>query len=285
MNRRDSLAVFGAAMLGATTPGTAAAAPAKNAPPPFDLSNPRDIARIYRRLAWIDGDGFGIWWLKGRRYVAVPPTYIPFWDMLIGSLFTIRSLDADTYAVTSMSTTFYTDIATGALLDTFHHPVTGKDVKVVPLNPKPITQQYGIHGQMLETPMNSMPGTTATRNSEPGPAFIEGDDIWLRNDVSARLVPTDVTRQALQVEDLTTYFGTLKDVANPKLREVPAGQVFTDLLNFPAWLEMGDRNGHFFSRCFGRKVFSTGAMPADWQRLMAERHPEILRDPLAALHA
>jgi hypothetical protein len=48
---------------------------------------------------------------------------------------------------------------------------------------------------------------------------------------------------------------------------------------------MGDRNGHFFSRCFGRKVFSTGAMPADWQRLMAEHYPEMLRDPLAALHA
>ena len=46
---------------------------------------------------------------------------------------------------------------------------------------------------------------------------------------------------------------------------------------------MGDRNGHYFSRCFGRKVFSAAAMPADWQRLMAVRHPDILRDPKAAL--
>jgi hypothetical protein len=105
----------------------------------------------------------------------------------------------------------------------------------------------------------------------------------VRSDNSARIVPTDVTRQAFQVEDLSTYFGSLKDVANPAEKAIPAGQVFTDLLNFPGWLEMGDRNGHFFSRCFGRKVFSTGAMPQDWQRLMAEHYPEMLRDPLAAL--
>jgi hypothetical protein len=122
-----------------------------------------------------------------------------------------------------------------------------------------------------------------TQTSEPGPAYIEGDDIWLRSDFSARVIPTDDTRRPFQVEDLSTFFGSLKDVANPAAKAVPAGQTFTDLLNYPGWLEMGDRNGHFFSRCFGRKVFSTPAMPEDWQRLMAERYPQILKDPQAAL--
>jgi hypothetical protein len=242
------------------------------------------VAHAFRKLAYVAGEGFGIWWLKGRRYAAVPPVYTPFWDMLIGTLFHVRDLDADTYAVTTLATSFYTDIHTGELLETFHNPVTGKDQKVTFLALKPVEQHYGLHGQMVETAMNSMPGSASTRSAEPGPLFIEGDDVWIRADNSFRAVPADVTRQAFQVEDLSTYFGSLRDLANPALKAMPAGQVFTDLLNYPAWLEMGDRNGHFFSRCFGRKVFSTGAMPKDWQRLMAEHHPEILKDPLGALH-
>jgi hypothetical protein len=283
MNRRDTFALS-AGLLGAAalaSPSSARTrAPARQN---FNLQDPLDVGRMFRRLAFVDGAGFGIWWLKGRRYCAVPPNYIPMWDMLLGQLFTVRDLGEDSWSVTSMSTTFYTDIATGELISAFHNPVTGKDLVAPALVPRASERRYGPQGQTLETSLSPIPGTTATHSTEPGPAFIEGDDVWLRSDNSTRAVPTDVTRQVLQVEDLTTYFGSLADVSNPDARAIPAGQVFTDLLNYPAWLEMGDRNGHFFSRCFGRKVFSTAAMPADWQRLMAKHHPEILRDPLAAL--
>lgn len=283
MNRRDTLAMLGTGMLMTATgaPAPAASGRADTRRLTLDAGDPRDLALIFRRLAWAPGEGFGIWWLKGRRYAAVPPTYVAFWDMLIGTIFTVRDLDAETYAVRSLTTTFYTDIASGALLDMFHNPVTGRDVKVTYPPPRPSDQRFGLHGRMDDPP--SIPGTSSSRSVEPGPAFIEGDDVWLRADFAARAVPTDVTRPAFQVEDLSTYFGALKDVADPAAIDVPAGQVFTDLLNYPAWLEMGDRSGHFFSRCFGRKVFSADAMPADWKRLMAEHHPDILKDPRAAL--
>jgi hypothetical protein len=281
MNRRDTIALLGAGLVG----GSAAADAAQRRPSrpqrTVDPANPRDLAMIFRKLAWVDGEGFGLWWLKGRRYAAVPPTYIPFWDMLIGTLFTVRDVDADTYAVTSLTTTFYTDIQSGALLDTFQNPVTGKDVKVNYQPPHPSEQRYGLQGRLDIPP--AMPGTTATHTYAPGPAFVEGDDVWVRADFAARAVPTDTTRPALQFEDLTMYFGSFGDVADPAAKAIPAGQVFTDLLNYPAWLEMGDRSGHYFSRCFGRKVFTTDAMPPDWKRLMSEHHPDILKDPRAAL--
>ena len=283
MNRRESIGLMGLALMQSAA-SVRAAPPNPSLPKaaePLDTTSAQGIARVYRKLAWIAGEGFGIWWLKGRRYCAVPPTYLPFWDMLIGTLFEVRDVDAETYAVTTLTTTFYTDIATGALLETFHNPGTGKDQKVPYQTPHPSEQRYGVHGRMDEPA--GIPGTVTTRSGEPGPIFIEGDDIWLRSDFSARALPSDTTRPAFQVEDLSTYFGSLQAVANPAARAVPAGQVFTDLLNYPAWLEMGDRNGHFFSRCFGRKVFSAAAMPADWRRLMAEHHPQLLEDPRGAL--
>jgi hypothetical protein len=283
MNRRETIAMLGAGLAGASAAGAASRSRPGRTLRTVDPSNPQDLAMIYRKLAWIDGEGFGLWWLKGRRFAAVPPTYIPFWDMLLGTLFSVRGLGADTYAVTTLTTTFYTDIQSGALLETFHNPVTGRDVKVNYPAAQPAEHRYGLEGRLDDSP--EIPGTSATRYSSLGPAFVEGDDVWVRADFAARAVPTDPTRQAFQVEDLPIYFGSFEDIADPAARAVPAGQVFTDLLNYPAWLEMGDRNGHYFSRCFGRKVFAIDAMPQDWRRLMSEKHPDILKDPRAALRA
>ncbi len=281
MNRRDSLGILGSALVAG-----AAIAPsdteARKATPQLNLNpaDPADLAMIHRKLAWSLDESVGFWWLKGIRYAALPPTYTPFWNMLIGTIFTVRDVDAETYAVTTVTTTFYTDLATGELLETFKNPITGKQVKVNYAPTKANTRHFNRSGEVERT---SMPGMTTTSSSAPGPAWIEGDDVWVRSDMSFRAVPTDLTRKAFQVEDLSTYFGSLRDVADPKKKAIPTGQVFSDLLNFPGWLEMADRNGHYFSRCFGRKVFSAAEMPQDWQKLMAARHPDILRDPKAAL--
>jgi hypothetical protein len=106
MNRRETIAMLGAGVLGAATSGVEAKSHPTQALQKLDTANPRDIALIYRKLSWVAGDGFGIWWLKGRRYCAVPPTYVPFWDMLIGTLFKVRDIDADTYSVVTLTTTF-----------------------------------------------------------------------------------------------------------------------------------------------------------------------------------
>ena len=281
MNRRDSLGILGSALVAGAALAPAVAE-ARKPTPQLDLNpaDPADLAMIHRKLAWSLDESVGFWWLKGMRYAALPPNYTPFWNMLIGTIFTVRDVDAETYAVTTVTTTFYTDIASGELLETFKNPITGKTVKVNYAPTKPNTRRFNRSGEVEHM---SMPGMTTTSSSAPGPAWIEGDDVWVRSDMSFRAVPADLTRKAFQVEDLSTYFGSLRDVADPRKKAIPAGQVFSDLLNFPGWLEMADRNGHYFSRCFGRKVFSATQMPQDWQRLMASRHPDILRDPKAAL--
>ena len=286
MNRRDTLGLLGSSAIGAAALGTltgspdAAAATAAGNLTTLNPANADDLALIHRKLAWSMDETVGFWWLKGRRYAAFAPSYTPLWDMLIGTIFIAKDLGSDGFSLTTITTTFYSDINTGQLLENFHNPLTGKDLKVPYATPKASTEKYSTRGIPAE---RKLPGTTMSRYTEPGPAWIEGNDVWVRSDVAFRAAPDDPMKKTFVVEDLSTYFGSLKDVANPKLKAVPAGQVFTDVLNYPAWLEMGDRNGHFFSRCFGRKVFKQSEMPQDWQRLMAERYPAIAKDPQAAL--
>ena len=279
MNRRQTLRVIGSGVMGVAIGHGAALARTRPPLPPPDLTDPVQVANIYRKLAWSMDGGIGFWWLKGMRYAALPPRYTPFWNMLIGTLFKVRDIDAETYAVTTITTTFYTDLVSGELLESFKNPITGKTNKIPYAEPRPREQKFNRQGAIYDS---SPPGTTTTRVAQPGPAWIEGDDVWLRSDMASRAVPDDPTRRAFQVEDLSTYFGSWREVADAARKAIPAGQVFTDLLNFPGWLEMGDRNGHYFSRCFGRKVFSTQSMPQDWQRFMQARYPDLLRDPVAA---
>jgi len=280
MNRRESIGLIGTGALGMAALSPAVGARSKPALLDLDPANPDHLALIHRKLAWATRDTVGYWWLKGIRYAAVPPTYTPFWNMLIAKIFKVQDIDADTYAVTSISTTFYTDLKTGALLETFNNPITGKVNQIRYPEPKVTVERFGRKGELN---LPSIPGSTVTHNSEPGPAWIVGDDVWVRSDMAFRAVPDDLTRKAFQVEDFSTYWGSLKEVANPKIGAVATGQVFTDVLNFPPWLEMGDRNGHYFSRCFGRKVFRQEDMPAEWQRLVAERYPDLSRNAAAML--
>jgi hypothetical protein len=59
--------------------------------------------------------------------------------------------------------------------------------------------------------------------------------------------------------------------------------MFNDILNFPAWLQMGDQPGTFFSHCYGRKVFRYEQMPARWRSLFEYRYPDVAKDPAAVL--
>ncbi len=214
MNRRESMGMIGGGALGMAALSQAASAAAKPALLDLDPANADHLALIHRKLAWSMGDTVGFWWLKGIRYAALPPNYTPFWNMLIGNIFKVHDIDADTYAVTSISTTFYTDLVTGTLLETFNNPITGKVNKISYPEPKVSVTRYGRKGA-LNTP--AMPGMTVDYNGEPGPAWIVGDDVWVRSDMAFRGVPQDLTRKAFQVEDFSTYWGSLKEVANPKV--------------------------------------------------------------------
>lgn len=280
MNRRESMGLIGGGAIGMAGMSSAAEPRSKQGLLELDPANPDHLALIFRKLAWSVDDSIGYWWLKGMRYAALPPTYTPFWNMLVARIFRVTDMTDDTYTVRSITTTYYTDPATGALLETFNNPITGKVNKIMYPEAKVVVERFGRMGE-LNPP--KIPGSTVTHNTEPGPAWIVGDDVWVRSDWAFRAVPDDPTRKVFQVEDFSTYWGSLRDVADPSRKAVPAGQVFTDILNFPPWLEMGDRNGHYFSRCFGRKVFSQGAMPEEWKRLTAQRHPEIARNVAAML--
>ncbi len=279
MKRRTALGVIGAAGL---TPYLMTSRRA-HAALDLDTNNPDHVLTIYRKLTSAMDDRVIFFWLKSTRYGLVDSAFTPFWDVHIGAIVKSETIDDNgSFEATRVSTVFYTDVETGEYLETFKNPYTGEEVEIGYFPPTPGKRTYSRDGEAAER--SPLPGYSVTGHSPMGPAWIIGDDVWVRGYGSFRLNPDDPASNSLiQINDQSTYHGSLAQVADPEVKSVPATWAFNDLNTWPAWLGMGDRPGNYYSRGFGKKVESTDEMPARWRELMAERHPDILSDPASAL--
>ncbi len=254
--------------------------------PALDLAKPETLSRVFRKLGYAMDGRLGFWHLEANRYGLVGAELFPFWRMHIGSFWTTRDLPDGGYEVTRMGIAFYTDMETGEFMRTFDNPLTHKTIpiqygKPVPKKfapPIPMVVKYKRIGGEEPPPQGDL-GLIPT--GALGPAWIQSGFIWVQQD--NLLLSGGAGTPEIRYNDLTTYFGPLDDVIDPGVKMARAGHAFNDINNWPAWLEMGDIQGEYFSRGMGYKSASFEEMPETWRKLMIEHYPEIVKDPLKAL--
>jgi hypothetical protein len=255
--------------------------PARAEPAPSQIDQPArpvgDAQTVHRKLAYSMDSSLTFSWLRGIRYAAVDNVLRPLWTMHLGTLFRTQDL-VNGYAVTAATSTFYTDLDTGKLLTTVKHPITGKTLDVRYFPPTPQTMIYGRSGPPLP---DSGPLAPLENHVDTGPAWIDGDTISVLGDHLA--YSHEVGPSRIRVNDLSTFVGLAKDVADPRMPNPPSTMIFNDLNTWPPWLQMGDAPGAYFSRAWGRKEFSYDAMPGVWRALMRTEYPAIAADPAAVL--
>ena len=210
--------------------------------------------------------------------------------MHIGRFFTTHDLEDGTYELTQTSLTYYTDLATGAYLRQFQNPLTGKRVEIQYGTPKarryaapePVAAHYEGIEVRGDEPAGGRKPALATVGTL-GPAWMQGDNIWIQQDHQLEYPSPAQPGVQAHVNDLTTYFGLLSEVADPSVKMPRAGHAFTDINDWPAWLEMGDQPGAYYSRGIGFKAASFEEMPAVWKTLALQYNPDVARDPRKAL--
>ncbi len=286
MKRRTVLGMMGASAGLAATGRPAVAAPGKaRGKVTLDLSDKRQLAKAFRKLAYSLDDSVTFWWLNGTRYGVVDSLATPFWDMYVGAWFTTHTVDDERYEVVMAGANFYTPPNSTGLLQSFRNPYTGHDLPVKYSRPKASITRMGLEGGSAFG--GDIPGMKTSKSDAAGPGSIEGDEVIIRGDMLLNAQPLDPAggSRPLVVQDWSTYVGKLADVVDPKVTNAPAAQSFVDVLTWPAWLQMGEQKGSFVSRCYGRKVFSYDGMPATWRKLFEQVMPDVARDPAAVLKA
>ncbi len=272
----------GAALQGLGITQAAAQAAARPAPLAGTLDDPANLHRVYRRIRFAADDRLVFWWMKGRRYGYVDNLMVPYFDMHVGSWHRCRELDDGRYEVATASAMYFTDPASGALVEDWANPVTGKTVKLSYPAPARAVAVYAYSG--AEQDARPTPGMRMERHHVVAPLELVDDEAWLREEtwIKATRGTAGGTRTQ-KVHDMYTYSSPVAALRDPKARFVPAVAHFNDYNDWSPRFEMGDEPGGTVARCSGRKVASLEAMPADYLRLGRRLHADAFRDPARTL--
>jgi len=223
-----------------------------------------------------------LWWMKGPRYGVVGSQVTPLFQNLVASFHRFTRQPDGNFLVTVVELSYYTDLASGELLQRWRNPLTGamNDVEYIVFGP--VTARLTPSG--IEPPAVT-PGAQLSVTPTVAVSATHGDDIWIQEDVAATIEPSNRLRKTYRGNDLATYHGSLRALADPARPWVESTVHYQSVTHWRSWMKLDDIDGHLMARAVGRKVWSVEDLPREFLNLARRLNPQIIADPVAALQA
>lgn len=262
------LGMLGAlALPAAARAGSAAAAGI----PGVDLADPAQaleaMMRIQGRLDGRDAP----WWYFGRIYGMVgesAPRLLVRYEGL--EIMRLTPAAGGEYAATGVTTSFFQDPFSKAVLETLANPYTGRTVQVTPnllggtANPVSFYSAKGLR-----------PGRVPAADWKPSGLHLtwdfHGDTVWFTHD---RVYPPGIPQP---MGESSVVRAKVADVADRGRAFVPASFSSTYFAPWPKWLDMAGQPGHVIWHADGVKLDSIAELPADFRARCEKLFPERLR--------
>jgi hypothetical protein len=262
--------VFGAGMVGLLAATEAlprvAGTPPRRVP---DLATPEENLRALVRMAASLDERDVPWWYDGTIYGVVtgenPRPLVKFEGM---ELYWMRHLPAGEYELIGNTVTFFRDIETGAMLERFRNPYTGKD------NIVPAAVQGGGAGRGFTYSVKGVRATKFIEQIPEKPLVLDWsfarDMVWLHNTTAypPGLAPPRLQRQ--------TMFAPLSAFLDRRRDSVPAVFSSTVFMPWLKWLEMGEQPGHVVWHASGAKLRSIDELPDEYRERAGREYPALM---------
>lgn len=269
ITRREALGAAGAGLLACPGAGRASSSAL--------LADP---ALLYRKLKYRSDDGPIFWWMKGPKYGVVDAEMTTLWTIEVGIISTVHHRSDGGFDVTALEIIFMTDPATGGRLETWRNPYTNETLPARVALVGPTTTRYDAgNARTMPTTLGGAPLTVSAKRADP---VIVGDDIFIRDEVVARVMSPGRTRPYI-VNDISVLQGSVADLSSPGTKFGAARVTFAEVTGWQRWMNMGDRSGSLTSRTVGAKVERYDQLPERWRDMLKSYAPEIAGDPLGAL--
>lgn len=262
-----------------TSLGAPALADGHGSAPDFD--DPEQfLTSIMRMRGAIDGS-LSMGWIYGMRYAVIDNKATPVFGILAGTFFQYTRVDALTFEMRMLEMAYFTDPATGKHIQTWENPFTGKTVEVplTRMGPSVVTVKPGGFDLTDNPRMQNMDANHMFR-----PAIVAGDDVWITEEIKIAGDPPATGPAPFRYNELTTYNASLSDLSNPDTVRVPTKIQYQSLVGWGGWADMAGLNAMNMGRGSGRTESRVEDMPAYYQELCEKFHPDVMNDPLAALH-
>jgi hypothetical protein len=246
----------------------------------LDLNDPWDrLTALAKLRGSIDGRTV-MWWMKGVRFGVVDKVVTPMFGMLIGSFQRMQPVADEGFMLNMLELSYFTDLETGEVLDTFVNPYNGKTLQVP-------EQRLGPYPVLMKPSGVVLPDVPAFGDidlmTRVGPTIVHGDDVWIRDDSTVKVDSDHPMMGQHTYNELVTYRGRLSDINNPDLPSAPAEIMFQSVTSWREWFQADDVDGMTTARATGTKISNIEDFPPEYLAAARERNPEIITDPEAVL--
>jgi len=272
-SRRSALGM-GALAMTAPLLGAGLAAPAHAQGKKLDLSNRADFLTAVQKMRGALDERICMGYVKGVYYGVVDQKITPLYGVLGGTFSRYKKNAEGNYDGRTFEVAYFTDWATGQLLEKFKNPYTGEtvDVPQTRMGPSNIT----ITADGLKIAGAEGRGLVVSHRFLP--ARVVNDDVWIV-DESVVATPPDFNGPKFAFNEVTTLQTTLSELNDPKLMQTATHVHFNGVVTWRPWLKMGDRPGHLLGNAAGRRLAKMTDYPREYQEWTAKYHPDVWADP------
>lgn len=278
MNRRQLLSTTAGMAFAALEAGPVRAG---DTTPRHSLGHTEDLLTVYVKLAASLDDRMTIWWMDGIRYGVVDRRATILYGMKVGLFQRFFPQKDGSYKLAMFELTYYTDLATGGLLEEYQNPYTGVTNRVQHVRLGPDIRQVNSEGEAGPEDDDAI----EYFSSRLGPPLLHGDGIWISSDVQAGIKLPFPKAPELRLNHYLTVHGLRSEVEDPSVYSAPASLGFHNIISWEPWMRMGNHPGHLMSGAAGRKLESMDELPDDYLAMAHKVHPKFIEDPLATLDA
>ncbi len=269
--------VLGGAVVGLTLAGLGRPAHAA-----LNLNIPSEFLNTVLKMRGAVDGSVSLGWIMGQRYAVIDGKSTPMYGILASTFANYTRIDDETFEMRSFEVAYFTDLATGKLLETWENPFTGKVVEVPQTRMGPSVVPVKPGGFDLDNvPSMAM---MASANHRFRPAVTLRDDIWITEEINISGEPPNTGPLPFRYNEMTTYNAKLSDLEKPGLATVPTSIQYQSIVGFAPWNDMGDLNALNMGRGSGTRVARVEDFPPYYLELTEKYHADVLNDPLAILY-
>ena len=252
------MSLGGAALLGMTT-GQRAFAGDKGLGVPLET-----FVRIRARL-----DGQPVFWAySGTLYgrLETEPA-IPLMNVMGVGIDQLTRSKLGGFDYKNNEVGYFTDLATGAPLGPWVNPLNGAQCLIKSY--KSAQQSHWRPDLTIDIETAPKPGLELTVRGLISPPKVEGDSVWMSEDIflKAKLEGGKAGAGQLKIAtSLSTFHASLRDLRSPSLPFVPAQMYYTTLGSWRADMNMGDTPGVMSWRMAAEKAATPALVSTDLKR-------------------
>lgn len=244
----------------------------------LDLSNRRDLLTALAKLRGATDERLVIGYVVGARYAVPEHKAIPMMGILAATFSQYRRISDDAFEARALEIAYFTDLATGRLLEKWKNPVTGATVDVPLTRMGPSRVRLTADGLTVANPSGEAAGLKLNHIFQP--PVVVGDNVWVTEQISIDGPPGP---RPFVYNELSTFYARKSELDDPARATVPTQVQYQSLITYRPWMGFGDTPGHTLARGAGLRAASAAELPPYYLELTKRIHPDVLKDPLGVL--